>query len=558
MKKQDIQKTGFIKSRILILAVFFIALLSVAVILYCKGASDGTGNLSADSQEGKRENISVELFVLAPCESCHEEEKFEQEVLHNLSAAGIENPDCTVYNVYKDSGASHFEKTVEQYELELTIIDLPAAVVEGVVYRGTYHEIGEAVAHYLGAGEEDGKPISAFRGTEAAGLGEGGKEETKENSEDDSLQYLSQSQEILAGSVFYRQILEVGENDILLVLFVTGACESCHTAEAYLQDQVVDEKCNLLIYNILEEDNMAALRKLMGLYGVPESGQQVPILFSRKSFLSGAEAIVKGTAGMLADREAAGSWEEIVSGLSQEEETIKISKLQLIVTGFLNGMNPCGISMLLMILSILLMSKRSFYGGSLVYLAGKFITYLFLGFTIGTLLGMIESTIFQTLQKGMKVVFSVLALSFGFFYLMDFIHVLKKEYGREKLRLPKRFRKWNHTVIKKLTDIPESFWYPVLFLLGIVISAGEFLCTGQVYLASLLYMVKQNGGFDMPLAGNLALYLTAMCVPMVLVVMLVSRGKSVMSASHLSLKILPAVKLAYSVFFFALFVSLLF
>ena len=113
-------------------------------------------------------------------------------------------------------------------------------------------------------------------------------------------------------------------------------------------------------------------------------------------------------------------------------------------------------------------------------------------------------------------------------------------------------------MIRKLLEIPKRFWYPVLFLLGIVISAGEFLCTGQVYLASLVYMVNQSEGFSMQLTGNLLLYLTAMCVPMVLVVMLVSKGKSVMSASRLSLKILPAVKLAYSVFFFVLFFSLLF
>ena len=114
---------------------------------------------------------------------------------------------------------------------------------------------------------------------------------------------------------------------------------------------------------------------------------------------------------------------------------------------------------------------------------------------------------------------------------MDFIHVLRKEYGREKLRLPERFRKWNHTMIKKLTEIPERFWYTVLCVLE---------------------------GVAMQLAGNLVLYLTAMCVPMVLVVMLVSRGKSVMSASNLSLKMLPVVKLVYSIFFFILFLSLLF
>ena len=108
-------------------------------------------------------------------------------------------------------------------------------------------------------------------------------------------------------------------------------------------------------------------------------------------------------------------------------------------------------------------------------------------------------------------------------------------------------------MINRLTRIPGQFWYPALFLLGIVISAGEFLCTGQVYLASLLYMVEQNAGFNPELAGNLVIYLIAMCVPMLLLTVLVSRGKSVMSASHL-----PVIKLVYSIFFFVLFFTLLF
>lgn len=519
----------------------FLIFLSAVVIICCKAAADGRGNLSGNNQEGQ-EAIQVELFVLAPCESCHEDDKFRQEVLSQLDKAGFENPDCVVYNVYKDSGAAHFEKITETYQLELTLTDLPAAVVDGTVYRGTYQEIGEAVARHIEAGVSGGQANSVSGS------------DTEADSDEDTTQVTN----TLADSAFYHELQLVGENDTALVLFVTGSCESCQTAEAYLQNDLSDEKFDLLIYNILEDENALVLRRLFALYGVPDSGQQVPLLFSRKGYLSGAKAIVDGTEGMLADGDTAGSWEEIITSLSQEKESTKISKLQLLVTGFINGLNPCGISMLLMILSILLMSGRNFYGGSLVFLTGKFLTYLFLGFTIGMLLGVIEGTVFQTLQKGMKVAFSVLALFFGLFYLMDFIHVLRKEYGREKLRLPERFRKWNHTMIKKLTEIPERFWYPVLFLLGIVISAGEFLCTGQVYLASLLYMVKQNQGFDMQLAGNLVLYLTAMCVPMVLVVVLVSRGKSVMSASNLSLKMLPVVKLAYSIFFFILFLSLLF
>ena len=306
-------------------------------------------------------------------------------------------------------------------------------------------------------------------------------------------------------TAFYREVSEIGEEDTTLVLFVTGACESCQKADQYLQGSLSDKSFHLLIYNILDEENAVILRRLMKIYGVPESGQQVPLLFSRSSYLSGAEKIVNGTVGMLESGEAQGSWKDIIEELAGEKESVKISKSRLAVTGFFNGLNPCGISMLLMVLSILLMSKRSFYGGSFTYLAGKFLTYLLLGFTIGTLFGVIENTLFRTVQKGLELFFAVLAFIFGVFYLIDFIHVLKKEYGRTRFQLPERFRKWNHKMINRLTKIPGQFWYPALFLLGIVISAGEFLCTGQVYLASLLYMVEQNAGFNPALKpGNLS------------------------------------------------------
>ena len=457
----------------------------------------------------------IELFVLAPCESCHEEEKFRQEIADHLAKAGIENQNYTVYNVYKESGSSHFEKTVGKYGLGITLTDLPAAVVDGVAYQGSYQEISEAVVNYLETGmAKENRKTASGSGPEAAG-------DIASEPEKDT--------------AFYREVSEIGEEDTTLVLFVTGACESCQKAEQYLQGSLSDKSFHLLIYNILDEENAVILRRLMKIYGVPESGQQVPLLFSRSSYLSGAEKIVNGTAGMLESGEAQGSWKGIIEELAGEKESIKISKSRLAVTGFFNGLNPCGISMLLMVLSILLMSKRSFYGGSFTYLAGKFLTYLFLGFTIGTLLGVIENTLFRTVQKGLELFFAVLAFIFGVFYLIDFIHVLKKEYGRTRFQLPERFRKWNHKMINRLTKIPGQFWYPALFLLGIVISAGEFLCTGQVYLASLLYMVEQNAGFNPELAGNLVIYLIAMCVPMVLLTVLV-----------------------FSIFFFVLFFTLLF
>ena len=108
------KKAGFSKTGILLLTAVLIALLSVTAVMYRKESSDGTGNPLAHRQEEKPENTPVELFVLAPCESCHEEDKFEQAVLSQLTKAGFQNPDCCIYNVYKDSGTPHFEKTVRK------------------------------------------------------------------------------------------------------------------------------------------------------------------------------------------------------------------------------------------------------------------------------------------------------------------------------------------------------------------------------------------------------------------------------------------------------------
>ena len=507
-----------------ILAVFLLILLSFT------GAFAG-----ADTAEAKEKVI--ELFVFAPCESCNEEEKFSKEVEHKLAEAGEGSYECRVYNAYKDSGASRLETLAEDYGLDISISDLPAAIVQGETFFGTYEEIGEALGEYINSSAE----------TEAAKPVSGTKAESSTDEETDKA----------ADFAIYRDILDVGKDDTVLILFVTGSCDSCNEAEEYLKNHLPAEHCKLHIYNIMEDENAAVIRKLMGIYEVPDNKQQVPLLFFKDGFLSGADAIRENTLGRLQNTDASGPWEAVAKNFSEESEDLKFSKLKLAVTGFANGLNPCGISMLLMVLSMLLVSGKNFFKGSFSYLAGKFLTYLCLGFTIGKLLVVIEGRAFKTVHGTLNIIFAVLALGLSLFYFMDFIHVMGKDYGKERLRLPEKIRKWNHEKIKKLTDVQGWLLFPVLFLLGIVISAGEFLCTGQVYLATLLYMAGRSGAMDGELVGNLLIYLTAMCVPMVLLTLLVAKGKTIMSASHFSLKLLPFIKLTYSLFFFILCVSLL-
>ncbi len=78
---------------IMMLIIFAIAVAGISVPMV------GTRNRSAKS--GK-EIATIELFLLAPCENCREDDKFRQEIAGQLTRAGYENQEFKVYNVYKE------------------------------------------------------------------------------------------------------------------------------------------------------------------------------------------------------------------------------------------------------------------------------------------------------------------------------------------------------------------------------------------------------------------------------------------------------------------------
>lgn len=58
-----------------------------------------------------------------------------------------------------------------------------------------------------------------------------------------------------------------------------------------------------------------------------------------------------------------------------------------------------------------------------------------------------------------------------------------ENYGKIKLQLPTALKKINHGWIKRISGL-ENAWLLLLvsFALGVFISVGEFLCTGQIFL----------------------------------------------------------------------------
>jgi cytochrome c biogenesis protein CcdA len=93
-----------------------------------------------------------------------------------------------------------------------------------------------------------------------------------------------------------------------------------------------------------------------------------------------------------------------------------------------------------------------------------------------------------------------------------------------------------------------------IFALGVLVSAGEFLCTGQIYLATILYLLRTGTGSVLAFSAFLC-YTLAAALPPALLVILCHKGKQAMALSDFVRNRMPAIKIANSVFFafFAVF-----
>ena len=156
-----------------------------------------------------------------------------------------------------------------------------------------------------------------------------------------------------------------------------------------------------------------------------------------------------------------------------------------------------------------------------------------------------------------KYLFMFLAILLGGLNLLDYIHLRRQEFEKVRLQLPKKLKKWNYDKIRKVHNISSKGLVPAIFLLGFVISAGEFFCTGQLYAAVIVSMI-QTGIFLRKAVVLLCIYIIAMCIPHAVLIGIVDKSKNILDASRLSTKQMPYYKLISAIIFLGFAVWILY
>lgn len=564
MENSSFQKMAKKYSSVLII---FLCAIFITCVFGHRGVSMASQNEKQQKINSDNLTVQMEYYQYNVCASCHPEDDFFAVVSDTISPIKQEYPyEIAVYNTFRAEDKNRFEKRLQDLGLKEADVSLPALIMisedsEALVCLSGLDEIKEKLEDTL---KQAAKPeqfvssevaLESDEKTEAASL--------TENENQDQMQ--------VSSSDWKEQLREAvskdKSTDSVILYFSTASCTDCSEVKSLLK-KMTDEQTTkkpLVIheFNIAEGDNVVLLQKLFTIYDVASDKQQVPIVFFSGGYLSGAKAVIQGLEQKWKDDELTGfNLENIlpddVSGQEENKDQASFKTyIGLAAAGFINGVNPCGASMLLMLLAAIAMSGRSVIKTGCAYLAGKFAAYCAMGMGLYKLFMAIGQDIFFSISNVLTWIFAAVFFILAILYLVDFVNVKRKQYGKIRMQLPTALRKWNHERIEKASKINAKWMIPAAVVLGIVISAGEFFCTGQVYLAAILYMMKMQQEMKLQTNAAFIVYVTAMCIPSFLIVLVIEKTKNVIRMSNKTLEWLPAIKLVTAIVFFIFAVFML-
>lgn len=488
--------------------------------------------------------FSLEYFQYNTCASCHPEEDFYAIVTETIGDLKEDYP----YQIY-EYNTFHVEDKARLKE-RLAVVGAAADTEEPLVIVG-----GTVLS---GLEEIEAGLRDAYLSLALGGQPETGPEEQTEaesaaapSAEEAIVDLQSQLMEALVGDE---------EGDAVLLYFSTLSCDDCASVKKILSD--LGDAVTVHEFSIADGDYVLLLQELFAVYGVPAEEQQVPILFYDGGYLSGAAAVEENLETLLETGMIHTFGTDILNSVTDEKKSAEAATFtdygSLIVTGLVNGINPCGASMLLMLLAAVAVAGRSVWKAGLSYLIGKFLAYCAMGMGVYKILQAVGQEALSGVSRVLTVAFAVFFLVLALLYLRDFVYARRKEYGKIKMQLPGKLRRWNHKRIETLSGTGGFWLWPASFALGVVISAGEFFCTGQVYLAAILYLMKMQDTRQVGTVLAFLIYVAAMCVPSLLIVAVLEKTRNAIRVSNATLKWMPVIKLVTAAvfFFFAVFMLL--
>jgi len=320
----------------------------------------------------------------------------------------------------------------------------------------------------------------------------------------------------------------VGKKEI--VFFETFGCQECDRALSLLKGLAAkDSTLAIRTYSTEDPEAKELLAAFGEVYNIPKDKRLLtPVIFFGRGYLLKSDIHSANLKALLEEQgEESIPWEKIEEAREKgAEEIIREFKgfriLPIIVAGLIDGINPCAFATLIFFityLSVLGVHRRRVIWVAAPFIAAVFATYFLLGFLAYQILALLSVLRWVSIIiVAATIVFLLVLTAYSF---NDFL-LLKGGKGEKiKLKLPDRIRKRLNQIIRKRTTFGGIVIGAVVT--GFFVSLFELICTGQVYLPTLVYVV-QVSEFRARALLYLLIYNIAFIIPLVVVFILVRFG----------------------------------
>jgi cytochrome c biogenesis protein CcdA len=369
---------------------------------------------------------------------------------------------------------------------------------------------------------------------------------------------------VLLGLVLFSSVLfaaKLQSSKVLIEYFYQPDCEDCRKVSEFIlkpMNEKYAQKILLRKYDLSNEKNFLLMISILDKLH-DNSNANVYIILNRNKVFAGYSTIKQGLFKAI-EHPSALSAPETNQDSAETMKSIgkRLKIVTVIVAGLLDGINPCVFSTLIFFMSLLAVAKirgmRLFIIGT-AYCLACFITYLLLGFGLFSVLESLADFIW--LRAGLNWFMIIVLLIFAIISFRDAFVFIKSGGKADKvaLQLPRNVKLLIHRFMRQ--GLKFKYLFTGAFFIGVVVTLLESVCTGQVYVPTLVLLSNEAGIFS-KWFSYLLLYNLMFILPLIGVFALMFSGISIFKAVKLTKANLIIGKITLGLFFLTLAIIMFF
>ncbi|PIQ87697.1 MAG: hypothetical protein COV73_02775 [Candidatus Omnitrophica bacterium CG11_big_fil_rev_8_21_14_0_20_43_6] len=355
-----------------------------------------------------------------------------------------------------------------------------------------------------------------------------------------------------------------------LVIFYSPSCHRCTEAKREVMPQIEAEFKNKINFEYRDISQIENYKLLLGLLQSDSSAPkfQVPLFYLGGNFLTAEAPLQDNLRGFI----STGLKRSSVLGFNSVDLVAYFKTFvpaAVVFAGLGDGINPCAFTVIIFFISFLALQgyrKREIALIGLAFILAVFLTYLGIGLGIFNFLYRFAG--FWIVTYLLNILIGILSILLGIFAIYDLIE-FKRSGSTEGLilQLPKPIKQRIHKIVgffyRRSSQEKEQELKPALGRLvfsalatGFLVSLLEAVCTGQVYLPTISFVLKSTT-LKLEALGYLLLYNIMFIAPLVVVFILAFLGTSSQQFSGFLKRHLGVIKILMAILFFGLGIYLL-